>query len=200
MGSQDPRIRYETRRHWYEIVAEVSDFIWWSSIIIMTSFALAQLIDRRAGWLVLLCVYPLGHMFAELVRWNLNWYAIVDMPAGGVIFRQTIRTLTLTGIDERVKEDYIAHMAPTYLSTWFSRQLGFISIKLSSATKAYFDGERVPARLLEEYHRAPRKKKDQPLDNERAMLASNISSWVNDGIVQPEQAAALVMSMIRDNV
>ncbi len=200
MVAAEPRTRYSCKRHWFEIVAELSDFIWWSSIIIAISIALAEIIDKRAGWLVFLCLYPLGHVVAEVIKWNLDWYAIVDMPNGKSMFRQTTYVITLFGLNERVKNDYIDHLAPTTLTTAFGRRIGFQSVVMSSSTKAYFDGERVPMKLMEEFQKFPRKPRQEPFDNERAMLAAHASEWVQNGIIEPVHARALVAGMIQDNI
>ncbi len=196
----EPKERYRTRRHWHEICAEVSDFVWWSAIIITVSIALSKLIDRRAGWLILLCFYALGHMLAELIRWSLDWYAVVDMPNGSTVFRQITYTITLGGLNERVKEDSVIHLAPTIFTTAFGRFLGFQSVVMSSATKQYFDGERVPIELMKELRRFPAKRTDDPLDDERAMIVSHLGEWIQDGLVDKGPARALVASMIKDNI
>lgn len=195
-----PRVRYETKRHWYEIAAETSDFVWWSAIIITMSLSLSQLVDRRAGWGVLLCLYPLGRLFAELVRWNLECFAVVDLPNGKSMFRQTVGVLTLLGVQERVKEDFTDHLAPTTYSTPFGRFLGFVSVTMSSASKQYFSGERVPKRLMDELRRNAGKMSEEPPDDERLYIAQNIGLWIDRGIIQPEEARTIAMSMIKDNL
>jgi hypothetical protein len=161
----------------------------------MTVVALADLLGRPAGWLMLCCLWPLAPLFKELVLWNAEQYVIIDLPSGGSVLRKEFSILSWG----KSVEDNVTHLAPTTLSTPLGRFLGYESVQLSSVNKVYFKGERVPVELMREMRKSPRKAKD-PIENERAMIISNLDGWIASGLIDLAPARAVVRGMVEDNL
>jgi hypothetical protein len=178
---ENTTIRYATRRHWYEIVEEVSQCVWWSTVIVLFTVGAAWIYTPLA-WLLLIVLYPVGYLFAELLRWNCEWYIIIDYP------NLKSRIVKVSGVfRKKAVVDDINVMGRTEESDLFDRIIGFRKVHLAFSNRIYLDGRRVPVAFLRELDKA-HKKPVEDEDDDRRFVQGKLREWVQDGILDKATA------------
>jgi hypothetical protein len=183
------RIVYETKRHWYEIVAEISDAVWWSAIIVLFTITFSFLYKPLA-WLTILIVYPIGSLSVELIRWNTEHFLITESDRG---HRFIVKS---TGLFRKVRifDPITQGMGRTEEEPWLGRQLGFMHVKLAAVNRIYLEGQRVPVRLVKELDR--QKAKDDEGDSDDTLVKRKLAEWLELGLVSHPMASAAATTWV----
>jgi hypothetical protein len=185
------KLRYATRRHWFELVEEVADFVWWLAISLSVSVGLGLLYRPLYAMAIpplLILAIPLA---MEIARWNAEWWIIVDYPRG----KSTLRRLK--GIlCEHNKGDDINAIATEEKRWIHEKYLGFTRVKASSNKHVYFEGERVPLRLMEEIKKAPITFKQLEPETEDQFLVQNLRDWTSRDVIPAEMEKEIVKQML----
>jgi len=178
------KIVYQTRRHWYEVIYEAADMVYFGSTILLISFGAAMLWDRLI-WLCLLALYPLGHFVTELILWNSEWFFIVESSNG----RRSIVKVSGIFRPTEIKDPVGFGMAHETVTPWLGKYLGFTSVHLANQNHIYVDGKRVPERLIREIDKVVGK--GQANTPDMAVL-NNLSEWRDRDLISPVEARAAV--------
>jgi len=190
---------YATRRHWYEILPEVSDGIWWGTIITVTTFALIDKFSYpRLIALLLLNMYPLAHVIIELIKWNHEWFAVCrDTNGNGVFFKRHGLFVIKT------TRDQIGHINAGLedTSTWLGRRLGFARVQIRTATHSYIEGRLVPKELLVAINKVQVKAPEVPDDaTGKQFVQGAVASWVDRDIVDEDVAKTVTRKWLLETV
>lgn len=184
-----------TRRHWYELAAEVADAVWWISIVLAVVISLASWLNWRLIAFALLAVFPLRPLFMELLRWHAEKFIIVDYPSGKTMIVKVYGLIRQTHI-----KDWIGSEGRTETSTLFSRFIGFRRVQLTFQSRTYISGERVPIELLRQIDRAIVKKSGSPVEGERGLLIDHMASYVREGLVDRTFAEVFLKTVMGQNL
>lgn len=190
---ENTTIRYATRRHWYEIVEEVSQCVWWSMVIILFTIGAAWIYAPLA-WLAVLTLYPVGYLTTELIRWNCEWYIILDYPS------QKSRIVKVAGVFKRKAViDDINVMGRTEESDLFDRIIGYRKVHLAFSNHIYLDGNRVPMEFLRELDKAKRKP-EQDEDDDHRFVQGKLTEWTREQILDKATARVAATKWTLDNL
>ena len=188
MGYNPPigfSVIYQTRRHWYEIVPETADALWWLILIVLYAFSLAELLHEPRLLLSLtLLLYPLWHVTAELIRWNHEWYMVLTDQHGSSRFVKSVGVLKQKYIDDRA--DDVSLVPETGV---LGRYLGFTHVGLRSVRNIYTEGTLVPlelVKILQSFQSKPPALPDDPTNQQ--FIAGQILAWAQAGLVDPSLA------------
>ena len=178
---------------------EIADFIWWSAIVLLGSSGLSLILyETAASNLTLaglvLCVYPTIHLGAEIAKWNMEQWHIVDFPD------RPARIYKTWGITQNQIDNSLSSMGRTQIFSVVGRIFGFVNAHLVFEARTYLDGERVPIRLMEEIDRRVGKKDEPQPGSERELVISKLIDMVSTGIVDKGLARAFVSAVIGDNM
>ena len=185
------KLRYATRRHWFELVEEIADFAWWV-IIFLSAAAGAGMLYRPLFALAIPPLLALAIPLAmEIGRWNTEWWIIVDYP-GGKSKLQLLKGM----LKRNRKVDDINALAPEESYWFFEKYLGFIRIKASSAKHVFFEGQRIPLRLMDEIEKAPISFKRLDPETEDQYMVQNLRDWASRGVIPPEMERAFAERML----
>jgi hypothetical protein len=189
------QIIYATRRHWYEILPELSDCIWWSSIVSVGSACLSDIFgEPRALILALFALFPICHFLWEIVLWNTEWYYITVTSSGEAYIHKRSGLLS-----DSHSMDKAAEAMPVSVTVLLGRILGYTKVTMKSPRAVYLQGQLIPAMFLEAYHRvqikSPRLRDD---DNDRSLVIKNLDPWVRGGLLEMEEARAAASRIVRD--
>lgn len=200
MGYESPvgySVVYKTRRHWYEIVPETADALWWLTIIVLYAFSLAELfLEPRLLFSLSLVSYPLWHITAELIRWNHEWYRVLTDSHGKSRFVKTSGVLKRKSIEDRA--DDVSFIQETDL---LGRYLHFTHVDLRSVRNIYTEGSLVPLKLIKALHSIQSKPPTLPENaTNQQFIASQIVGWVRDGIVDPRLAQIATQKFILEQL
>lgn len=187
-------IKYKTHRHWYELVAEISDAVWWCAIITSFSIGMAYAVERRFIWLLVCCVYPAAHLGAEVARWLSETYYIVDVGGSTMIAKEW-------GVfNQKDIDDFTKGMTPMQQSTLFGRFVGFVEAHLVFDNRTYIDGTRVPVQLMKEITKTRTKREARTVESERELILASIAEWVHTGLLDPYEAKAAISRAVEENL
>jgi len=202
MGYRPPpgySIIYQTRRHWYEILPETADTLWWLIIIALYAFGWAEILHEPRLLLSLtLIFYPLWHITAELIRWNHEWYMVlVDSHGhGSGRFVKSTGVLKQKYIDDRADDvSLVPESGP------LGRYLGFTHVELRSVRNIYTEGTLVPLKLvkvLQSFQSKPPTLPDNATNQQ--FIAGQILAWAQAGLVDPKLARIATQKFILEQL
>lgn len=176
---------YVTRRHWYEIVPETADTIWWAVVISALAVSLSSLCaNPRLLAILLLVAYPMGAYLKELVLWNHELYVVLRLANGKG------RLVKVAGVLKRKQvDDAITEVGRVQETTLLGRYLGFAKVDIQTPSRTYISGRLVPLKLLSAMDSVEKAALTLRGDeNTRQVMMAQLASWLEHGLVDRETA------------
>lgn len=189
------RVRYQTHRHWWEIVKEAIDAGWYSAIIffvVMMAYAATSM--KSMLWGLWFIVLPAAHLWAELVRWGFVSYMIIDGEDGGSYVRKIDRKFNpLKGNPYKITEPPMKFETLETKGNIVTKFIGFETVYLKIGDTTIFQGERVP---LEFAHKMREKKPEiKSDDSDTGVSIQSIGDLFRLGIIDRREAKAMALSL-----
>lgn len=190
-------VLFKTRRHWYEIVPETADTIWWCSVLCVLAASLVSLFGSiRFLAILVLVVYPIGAYVKELILWNHELYVVVKMQSGKG------RLVKVSGVFNRKQvDDAVGDVGRVQETTMLGRYLGYAKVQVQTATRTYISGRLVPLKLMSAMD-AVEKAAAKPKGNENVqqLLVQHLGGWREAGLVDDETAKLAVRKLLMEGM
>lgn len=187
------------RRHHFELIEELADMIWWTSIICGLAIPASELLRYpQLKFLCALILFPIWRLFWEILSWRAEVLILEETPAGPMI-RKKWGVLRTREIKDKVGSLALHKDEPIWL-----RLIGAVKVHVTSASNSYIDARLMRKEFwgrLDRMHSGMKDNKEiTPSGNTALDLVQIMPGLVNQGLVSPTKAQWFVDGVLEKTI